>query len=81
MSKKSKKASQSNDDKSSAWLSMRTGIILMGIISAGLVAWVTFQADPSLPLGERILWGLGFAASLWIVFAIFYMINRYVFKR
>jgi uncharacterized membrane-anchored protein len=81
LSKKSKKASQTEENKPSAWLPMRTGLILMGILSAALVAWVTLQADPALPLGERILWGLGFAVSLWIVFAVIFIINRYVLKR
>jgi uncharacterized membrane-anchored protein len=81
LSKKNKKDSQSEENKSSAWLSMKTGLILMGILSAAMVAWVTLQADPAIPIGERILWGLGFAVSIWIVFAVFYVINRYVFKR
>ncbi len=81
MSKKSQKASQSEENKTSAWLSMRTGLILMGILSVALVTWVTIQADPAIPLGERILWGVGFAVSIWIIFAVFFIINRYVFKR
>lgn len=85
MSKKSKTASKAEsnpeESKPSAWLPMKTGLILMGILSVAMVVWVAVQADPAMPLGERILWGLGFAGSIWVIFAVFFIINRYVFKR
>ena len=85
MSKKGKSASKAQgnpeEKKSSGYLSMKTGLIMMGVLSAALVAWITTQADPSMPVGERILWGLGFTASIWVIFAAFYAINRYIFKR
>lgn len=85
MAKKNKVTSteenKQTEIQSSAWLSMKTGLILMGILSIGLVIWVTVQADPVIPMGERILWGLGFAVSLWVIFIVIFVINRYVLKR
>lgn len=81
MKEKQPKKSEQSSNISSAWIQMKTGLILMGILSIVLAGWVVIQSDKAIPFGERVLWGLGFGLSLWIIFAVFYAINRFVFKR
>lgn len=50
------------------WIPLRTGLMLITLISAGLGLFVAWQmraaSDPALAL----VWGLSAAASIWVVF-------------
>jgi hypothetical protein len=71
--KNEKTQSQANDP----WLSKRTGLIVMVVLSAALGGYIIWQLYPTEGLAS-IWWGLGFAASIWIVFGIFYLFNVFV---
>ena len=77
-----KKAEQSahNEKKSLSdpWISMRSGLIVMGIVSIGLAAWTAYQVSGSRPVMESILWGAVFGGSLWLVFFGFILFNRWL---
>lgn len=85
MAKKSQRKSKQSPDKqedakpltNEPWLSKRTGLIAMVILSIILIGFMVWQLYPGMGL-ESILWGLGFAASIWVVFGIFYLFNTFV---
>ena len=75
------KASKAKDEKkpdlqSNAWISFRSGAIIIGVLSVGMAVLTTIQAMEVKPLGEAILYGLLFGASLWVVFFGLILINR-----
>lgn len=72
VSKEDKPADRINE----AWISMRTGIIVMAVVSigmGGLTAWSAIQTQGAV---KGILWGLGFGAAVWVVFVIALLFNR-----
>lgn len=60
------------------WLSKRTGLIVMALISLGLAVMVGWQVYPALGLGEALLWAAGFGVSVWVVFVAFYFFNTWI---
>lgn len=72
------KTNQKADSSSQPWLSMRTGIIVMAIVSLGMAALTAYNAIPSLGFWEGILWGLLFGGSLWLIFLIAFLFHRFM---
>jgi hypothetical protein len=72
-SNKDNRNARSNDP----WLSKRTGLIVMIILSIALAVYMIWQLYPGEGIAA-IWWGLGFAASVWVVFGIFYLFNIFV---
>ena len=62
------------------WISKRTGIIVVAVISVILMVFMGYTLIPALGLVEGALWTLGFVASIWIVFGGFYAFNKFVRK-
>lgn len=60
------------------WLPTRTGLIVLAIATFLLAVWTTLQAVKVSGLGESILWGLGFAASIWVIFGVVFFINKWL---
>jgi hypothetical protein len=51
------------------WIKRSTGYTAMIVVSAALAVWVTWQTvRGGATIWSGILWGLGFGASLWLVF-------------
>ena len=74
--KKTSESEKPADRINQAWISMRTGLIVMAVVSigmGGLTAWSAVQTQGTL---KGILWGLGFGAAVWVVFAVALMFNR-----
>jgi hypothetical protein len=84
MSKQSKKSSEKEKKKGTdlssqpagAWISMRTGVILITIVSVGMAVLTAMQSVPAKGLAEGILWGLMFGGSIWIIFLGFLLYGR-----
>lgn len=80
--KKAEQAAQSEKkDFSDPWISMRSGLIVMGIVSIGLAIWTAYQVSAERSLMESILWGAIFGGSLWTVFFGFILFNRFLRRR
>jgi hypothetical protein len=78
-SKKSKsKKSNTQIQQAGPWLPSRGGMIALGIVSLLLVAWVTFQGMKVNDFGESLLWGLGFGASIWVIFVVVFAVNKFL---
>lgn len=63
------------------WLSKRTGLAIMILFTLAFAAFIAWQLEPGLGLGEAILWGLGFAAATWAIFGLALTFNRFVRRR
>lgn len=59
------------------WLSMRTALIIMGVVSAGLAIFVAWTAIQTQGVLMGIVWGLIFGAANWAVFLIAFLFFRW----
>jgi hypothetical protein len=75
--KKSSKQNQSED----AWIPMRTGMIVITLVSVAIGAWTAWNALPAEGLAKSIFWGFVFGGSIWLIFFGAYFLNRWVRKR
>ncbi len=84
MTKQTKKSSDHPKEKriklpsqpAGAWISMRTGIIVISIVSLGMAVLTAWQAVPIKGWLEGILWGLLFGGSIWVIFLGFLLYGR-----
>lgn len=76
--KTKKKEARRQIAESEAWLPSRGGFITVGVVSLALTIWTAIQANRALPLLESILWGLVFGGSIWAIFLIVYLVNRFL---
>lgn len=86
MGKKARKKAEARQNPTESdlfapWISMRSGLIVMGIVSLGLAVWTAYQASFTNSLINSILWGILFGGSLWLVFFGFMLFNRFLRKR
>ena len=75
MSEKKAKARQKQSD---AWISMRTGLTIVTVVSAGMAVLTAWMTIPAIGWLEGLLWSLGFGAAVWLVFIGFFYFNRVV---
>ncbi|MDX1436876.1 MAG: hypothetical protein R3335_08700 [Anaerolineales bacterium] len=71
MAKKGKNRAKKQDADAyvnEPWISQRSGKIIITVLSTGLAVWMTWQITPALGLAEAALWGIGFGASIWLIF-------------
>jgi hypothetical protein len=88
VAKKSKISSKAEKDKESSptpvsqnWLSMRSGLIIMTLVSlafTGFVAWNYYQ---SAGIFKAILIGLMFGGILWAIFVGNLYFNRFIRRK
>ena len=54
------------------WLSRRTGLILITVISLLVAVFMGWNASTAenIGWGEALLWGLGFGVSIWVIFVV-----------
>jgi hypothetical protein len=64
-----------------AWISMRTGIIVIAITSVGMAVLTTIQALQTKGLLEAISWGVLFGVFIWAIFIGMLLINRLLGRR
>jgi hypothetical protein len=82
VAKKSKKTKVQKEEKQPVqpWISMRNGMITMGITSLALAALIAWQVIPSRGWLEGILWGLLFGALIWGIFFGNILLNKFLRK-
>lgn len=71
---KKKNANQSGQ----GWISMRTGMIAISIVSLGMFAWTAYQFIPALGIWEGILWAIIAGGSLWLIFLVMLLFHRFM---
>ena len=63
---------------SQVWLSMRTGLIALSIVSLAMTAWAAYVFIPSIGLWEGILWAIIAGGSLWLIFLVMLLFHRFM---
>jgi hypothetical protein len=79
--KKTPKNQDTQPAEQKPWLSMQSGLIIVGIVSIGLAIWTTQQALLVKEPLEAVLWGLAFGGSIWLVYFGSYLFNRLIRRR
>lgn len=59
------------------WIEKKTGLGIILALSIGMAVFVIWQLFPVIGW-ESVLWGLGFGAAIWGVFAITYYFNVWI---
>lgn len=84
-SKRKKKQAQSNQKDAEIeatlnkpWLNQRSGITMMLLLSLGFAAYLAWQLYPTEGLGSALMWGIGSAVALWLIFLLFLGFNKLV---
>ena len=73
---KKAEAAPSKGNINEPWISMRSGLNLVGLASLGMAILTAWQVAPEKGLLQGILWGLLFGAIIWVIFWGFYFIRR-----
>ena len=83
MAKKKKKQSNTNksEQMNEPWLSMDTGMVVIGLVSIGLAILTAWQAIPLKGWFQGILWGVIFGGSIWVIFIGAVFLNRFVRRK
>ena len=63
---------------SEPWIQQRSGLIMMVLLSLGFAVFMAWQLYPTEGLGRSLLWGLGSAAALWVIFLLAFGFNKLV---
>jgi predicted RND superfamily exporter protein len=63
---------------SEPWIQQRSGLMMMVLLSVGFAAFMTWQLYPTEGVGRAIMWGLGSAVALWLVFLLAFGFNKLV---
>lgn len=63
------------------WLAMRSGLMVIGMVSIGLFIYMTWQLYPTEGLDRALLWGLGFAVGIWVIFGLSLGFNTWLRRR
>jgi sterol desaturase/sphingolipid hydroxylase (fatty acid hydroxylase superfamily) len=75
-STKKQKKEGSNELQTGPWIKMRTGVILIAIISVFMAVATAWEAIPAKGLWEGILWGVIYGVFIWVIFFGFLFVNR-----
>ncbi len=62
------------------WMSRRTGMILMALVSLAVVVLVWFSAPEGATWSENLKIALFIVASVWLVFAFTYTLSRWLHR-
>jgi hypothetical protein len=74
--KQNKKKTKTQGDPTAPWIKMRTGLIIITIVSIGMAIFMGWPAYQAMGF-EGILWGLGFGAAIWVIFFGAIYLNRF----
>lgn len=79
--KKGNTKNTKNQQSTEPWISMRTGLIVVSVMSIGMMAMTGYYTISALGWKEGLVWTLGFGAAIWVVFFGFLYFNRFVRNR
>lgn len=63
---------------SKPWIAKQSGLMMMGALSLVFALFMIWQLYPTEGVGRSILWGLGSAVSLWLIFFLGLGFNKLV---
>lgn len=73
--KRRAKAVQTPTTGSKPWIQLRTGLILIGVLSLVFGTFTAYQVWSAVGWREALLWGLGGAGAVWLAFGVSLLIN------
>jgi hypothetical protein len=76
MTKSKEKKQSPFVDPRDPWIKGRTGVLIIAVLSVILAIFTGVNVYKMLGLGQAILWGIGSAVGLWIMFGGLYLFNR-----
>jgi hypothetical protein len=76
--KENKKGKVQDSQKPEPWLSMKTGLIIIGIVSVGMAILTAIQVIPSQGVLQGILKGILFGGLIWAIFWGYYLFRRFL---
>ncbi|MCA9935783.1 MAG: hypothetical protein H6662_02215 [Ardenticatenaceae bacterium] len=85
--KRSQQSRQSKDKKEKQeaaivggdpWISQRSGLTVIGMLSIGMFIYMVWQLYPTEGWGNALLWGLGFFVGIWVIFGISLAFNLWM---
>ena len=79
--KKKKEERKSSNQFNDPWISMRTGLIVITVVSIGMAVLTAWNAVKTQGMFEGILWGLGFGAAVWGAFFFMLFFNRIIRRK
>lgn len=81
-SKEGKKSTQKQEAQPipGAWIKMRTGLVVISMLSIAMAVLTAWEAVPQKGWVEGILWGVLFGGSIWVIFLAFVLYGR-LFRR
>jgi hypothetical protein len=63
-------------DAREPWIKMRTGLFIMLGVGIIIGIFTGYNIGKELGLGKALLWGVGSAVGLWVLFGGLYLFNR-----
>ena len=81
MAKESKKKSAPVQYSNQPWVSLRTGLIAVTLVSIGMAVLTAYTTVPALGWLEGMLWAVGFGAGVWFAFVLFFLFSRWARRK
>ncbi len=63
---------------STPWIQQRSGLVMMVLLSLGFAAFMAWQLYPTEGVGRALMWGIGSAVVLWLIFLLGVGFNKLV---
>lgn len=63
---------------SEPWIQQRSGLMMMALLSLAFAAFMIWQLYPTEGVWRSIMWGLGSAVVLWLIFLLGLGFNKLV---
>jgi len=63
---------------SEPWIAKRSGLSMMALLSVAFAAFMIWQLYPTEGTWRAIMWGLGSAVALWLIFLLALGFNKLV---
>jgi hypothetical protein len=76
MSKSKEKKRSILVDAREPWIKGRTGLLIIAVLSVATGIFTGVNVFKMLGLGQAVLWGIGSAVGLWVLFGGLYLFNR-----
>jgi uncharacterized membrane-anchored protein len=73
-----KKTKAETPNLTKPWISMRSAIIIITVVSIGQGIVTSYNAIQTKGLVEGILWGLLFGGSIWVIFLGLLLFNKFI---
>jgi hypothetical protein len=60
------------------WISMKSGIVIITIVSIAMAVLTAWEAIPAKGVAQGVLYGIFFGGLIWIIFLGFILFRRFI---